>query len=191
MHVRCTHPARCVVINLVGCSDASIPNTTVVYTYRKPSPIVVDVFLKNSADGKTVMREVEPWSSPRPIQWIVGHEADGTSQSSVVVQNGCCCTFATYKCLYDMHRDNFNYLCYLYGDFFLLSLTCLFHIWKEIASKVKINNFVIFGYIFLYLCEKYIFDEWLGALCFLELTLFLWLVGLSTVIHLRLLSMNC
>jgi len=46
-----------------------------------------------------------------------------------------------------MHRDIY-YLFYLYGDHLLLLLTCLFHIWKEIASKVKINNFVIYGYIF-------------------------------------------
>jgi len=47
-----------------------------------------------------------------------------------------------------MHRDNFDYLFYLYDDHVLLLPTCLFHIWREIARKVKINNFVIFGYIF-------------------------------------------
>lgn len=57
MHVPSTDPARCVVINLDRCSDIPVPNMTTVYTYRKPSFAVV-VFLKNSADGKTVMQEV-------------------------------------------------------------------------------------------------------------------------------------
>jgi len=59
MHVPSTDPGRCVVINLDGCFDASVPNTTTVYTYRKPSPFAVVVFLKNSVNGKTVMLEVE------------------------------------------------------------------------------------------------------------------------------------
>lgn len=57
MHVPSTDPGRCVVINLDGCSDASIPNTMTFYTYRKPSPFAVVVFLKNSADGKTVRKK--------------------------------------------------------------------------------------------------------------------------------------
>ena len=57
MHVPSTDPARCVVINLDGCSDAPVSNMTTLYTYRKPSFAVV-VFLKDSADGKTVMQEV-------------------------------------------------------------------------------------------------------------------------------------
>jgi hypothetical protein len=59
MHVPSTDPGRCAVINLDRCSDASVPNTTTVYTYRKPSPFAVVVFLKNSVEGKTVMRGVE------------------------------------------------------------------------------------------------------------------------------------
>jgi hypothetical protein len=59
MRVPSTDPGRWVIINLDGCSDASVSNTTTVYTYRKPSPFAVVVFLKNSVDGKTVMREVE------------------------------------------------------------------------------------------------------------------------------------
>jgi hypothetical protein len=32
---------------------------TTLHTYRKPSPFAVVMFLKNSVEGKTLMREVE------------------------------------------------------------------------------------------------------------------------------------
>ena len=57
MHMPSTDPRRCVVINVDGCSDAPVPNTTIVYTYRRPSPLTVVVFLKNFADGKTVRKK--------------------------------------------------------------------------------------------------------------------------------------
>jgi len=48
---------------------------------------------------------------------------------------------------------------------------------------LKINNFLIFGYIY-YIYVRSVFDDWLRTLCFMELTLLLWFGGLSTVNHL-------
>jgi hypothetical protein len=43
IRVRSTDGARRVVANLDGCYEAPFPNTTTIYTYRKPSPVAVFV----------------------------------------------------------------------------------------------------------------------------------------------------